>query len=211
MATYEPRIFDCRTAEDARAIILMPESGLSTNERWERETAYLTELIDWPEAARLVIDYGCGIGRMMRGMQPSVLGVDISASMRAQGEAYVLHDQPRQDRGFVTPAFLERLLERGLRAHGALAVWSLQHVLEPHEAIRQLFNALMPGSPLYVVNRDGRYLPCLEDNRFVWVNDGVDIGAAVESGGFVLVHEQPMPETLCAAGAWFRKYERAHV
>lgn len=208
-AVYDPRIFTCRTTEEARQIILMPEAGLSTNERWERETRWLAEMIQWPEGARLVIDYGCGVGRMMRASRPAVIGVDISPSMRAQGEGYMEH--ARQNCGFVPPECLELMVERGLRAQGAMAIWSLQHMARPDEAIRLVFNALLPGAPFYVVNREHRCVPAARDGHFIWVHDGVDIGERLESGGFVLAHDEPMPETLCAPGAWFRRYERAHV
>jgi len=208
--TYDPRIFVCRTTEEARAVILNDEAGLNTNERWKRETPYLAQLMEWPENTRIVIDYGCGIGRMANAIRPEVLGVDFSPSMRAQGEAYLMHED-RLGSGFVSPECLELLIQRGFRAQGAMAVWSLQHVLKPEEAIRQIFNALPPGAPFYVVNRDNRAVPVLVDGHLRWANDGIDIKASVESGGFVMVHEEPMPETLCAPGAWFRRYERAHV
>ncbi|HEY4153513.1 MAG TPA: methyltransferase domain-containing protein [Pseudolysinimonas sp.] len=208
--TYEPRIFTCRTTEEARAVILNDEAGLNTNERWKRETPYLAELMEWPENTRVVIDYGCGIGRMMNAVHPAVLGVDFSPSMRAQGEAYLMHEE-RRSCGFVSPELLDLIVERGFRAQGAMAVWSLQHVLLPHEAVRQIFNALPPGAPFYVVNRDNRAVPALRDGHFSWINDGVVIKDVVESGGFVLAHEEPMPDTLCMPGAWFRRYERAHV
>ena len=208
--TYHDRIFYCGTSEEARSIILQPEIELTTNERWKRETAYLAEMIEWPEGTRLVVDYGCGIGRMMKVTGPSAIGVDISPSMRAQGEQYLLDDE-RQDRGFVSPECFELLIERGLRAQGAMAIWSLQHVLAPADVIRTIFNALLPGAPFFVINRDTRVVPAMRDGQFVWVNDGISIKEALESGGFTLLHEQPMPETLCYPGAWFRKYERAHV
>ena len=209
--TYDARCFVCRTSEEARAIILQPEIGLTTNERWERETAYLADVIEWPEGTRLVIDYGCGIGRLMKVTGPATIGVDISPSMRAQGEQYLLHENDRQDRGFVSPECFELMIERGLRAQGAMAVWSLQHTLEPASVIRTIFNALLPGAPFYVVNRDNRVVPAMRDGHLVWVNDGANVHELLEAGGFVLVHEEPMPETLCYPGAWLRKYERASV
>jgi hypothetical protein len=139
---------------------------------------------------------------------PAVLGVDISPSMRAHGVHYL---GERLDCAFISPDCLLLLIERGLRAQGAMAIWSLQHVLNPEEAVRLLFNALVVGSPLYVVNRNSRYVPARNDGDFAWVNDGIDIGETLESGGFVLVHEETMPLTLCAEGAWFRRYERAAV
>lgn len=210
-AEYAPRIFECRTTEEARACILNDEAGLNTNERWKRETPYLADLMEWPENTRVVIDYGCGIGRMMAAIQPAVLGVDFQASMRAQGEAYLMNED-RKSCGFVSPECLELLIERGFRAQGAMAVWSLQHILQPEIAIRHLFNALVPGAPLYVVNRDNRAVPVLTNHgRLLWANDGVSIYDKLQDGGFVLEHEEPMPETLCVEGAWFRRYVRAHV
>lgn len=215
---YDASVFVCATSEEAQSVILQPEivlppdhsagMWLTTKERWQRETAYLAETIEWPDDTRLVIDYGCGIGRMMKVTAPATIGVDISPSMRAQGEEYLLR---RQDCGFVSPGLFGLLIERGLRAQGAMAIWSLQHVLSPTDVIRSIFNALLPGAPFYVINRDNRVVPAMPDGRLAWVNDGVSITEAMESGGFMLVHEHPMPETLCYPGAWFRKYERAHV
>jgi len=201
-------VFLCRTAEQARSIILTPEADLNTNQRWDRETAYLIDRIEWRDDDRLIIDYGCGIGRMMKPSIPTVLGVDISPTMRAHGVGYL---QDRHDCAFVSPECMQLLIERGLRAQGAMAIWSLQHVLDPDATIRLLFNALVVGSSLYVVNRDNRYVPARNDGDFTWVNDGVDIGERLESGGFVLVHDEPMPLTLCAEGAWFRRYERSAI
>jgi hypothetical protein len=209
VSVYDPRVFRCRSSEEARSIILMPEAGLNTNERWERETEYLAGLIEWPKDTRLVIDYGCGIGRMAKAMKPAVLGVDMMPTMRAQGEGYL--ENVRQDCGFIPPVCLELLAERGLRAQGAMAIWALQHMPYPDRVVRLLFNCLPPGAPLYVVNRDNRCVPASHDGRIVWVDDGADMKEVVESGGFVLTHEEPMPETLCAPGAWFRRYERAAV
>jgi SAM-dependent methyltransferase len=209
-AAYYPSVFNCPNTEVARAIILTPENGLSTNERWERETSYLSEMIEWPADARLILDYGCGIGRMMKATADrAVLGVDISPTMRAHGVGYL---RDRDDYAFVSPTYFETLIERGLRAQGAMAIWSLQHVLSPSDVIRQVFNALLPGAPFYVVNRETRYVPKSRDEGiFAWFDDGINIGDCLESGGFVLVQSNAMPETLCAPGAWLRRYERATI
>jgi SAM-dependent methyltransferase len=203
--TYDPRLFFCRDSEAARSIILTPEAGLTTNDRWERETAWLADRLAFSDDARLVIDYGCGIGRIAKVLPMPVLGVDISATMRAQAIAYV----QRNDVGIVSPFMMQTLIERGLRASGAIAVWSLQHVAAPEVDIRLLFNALLPSAPLYLINRQSRYVPVSRGEEYGFVNDGKDIGALMEEGGFVLVHDEPMPETLCAPGAYFRRYERA--
>jgi hypothetical protein len=51
---------------EAMSIILTPE-GSTTADRWETETPYLADLIGQQCALRpdsLVLDYGCGIGRL---------------------------------------------------------------------------------------------------------------------------------------------------
>ena len=60
---YCPQVFDQPDLADAKAIILTPEAGLTTDERWERETAFLRPFLEALPAG-LAIDYGCGIGRL---------------------------------------------------------------------------------------------------------------------------------------------------
>jgi SAM-dependent methyltransferase len=87
---YRPEIFNPSSVDDARRIILTPEPGLSTDERWDRETPYLADrLVEtmMPDESSLVLDFGCGIGRLAKAVIErsgcTVIGVDISARMRA--------------------------------------------------------------------------------------------------------------------------------
>ena len=64
--SYDASVFDVADLDAAKRIILTPENS-TTQERWAVETPYLVELI----AAHLpidretvLLDYGCGIGRM---------------------------------------------------------------------------------------------------------------------------------------------------
>ena len=43
--SYAPQIFHTGNVEDAKKIILTPEAGMSTEDRWKNETPYLIELI----------------------------------------------------------------------------------------------------------------------------------------------------------------------
>ena len=43
---YCPQVFDQPDLADAKAIILTPEAGLTTDERWERETAFLRPFLE---------------------------------------------------------------------------------------------------------------------------------------------------------------------
>lgn len=200
---YDPRIFMCPTEAAARSIILTPEAGLSTEDRWEQETAWLKERLQFPPG--LVIDYGCGIGRLSKWIDAPVLGVDISPSMRAQSDLYVQSGSF----GAVSPMMLSCLIAAGLRASGALSVWCLQHCLDPECDIAALHSALRPDGVLYVVNRPERYVPTRHDGNFTWADDAKSIEALLIAGGFRMVRREPMPETLCAAGAEFMVLSRA--
>jgi SAM-dependent methyltransferase len=197
MATYYPQVFDAADEAAARAIILTDEGeGADTETRWARETPYLVELVRahlrlGPES--LVLDYGCGIGRMARALIAAtgcrVVGVDISARMRALAAAHVADERFMA----VAPAQLDGLVAHGLRADAALAVWVLQHCLAPAEDIARLRAALAPQGRLFVLNMPGRAVPAVQEAggeaRFVWAADGIDVAAllrarfAVEAAG----------------------------
>ena len=183
MAVYYPQVFDAADEAAARAIILTDEGeGADTATRWERETPYLVGLVRehvrlGPES--LVLDYGCGIGRMARALIAAtgwrVVGVDISARMRAMAAEHVA------DERFLagSPAQLDGLVQHGLRADAALAVWVLQHCLAPAEDIERLGRALAPQGRLFVLNMPGRAVPAVQGEagaaRFVWAADGIDV------------------------------------
>ena len=66
--TYHPELFDARTVEQARAIILTGE-GSTPDERWRTETPWICGLIAENitlTSDSVVLDYGCGIGRVAK-------------------------------------------------------------------------------------------------------------------------------------------------
>jgi len=184
---YEPRVFDVASLAQAKRVILTDEASTS-DERWLKETPYLAELASrqlrlGPHA--LLLDYGCGVGRLAKALIERhgcrVVGIDISASMRALAVSYV-----GSDRFFAcAPAMLDTLAERGLAADAALSVWVLQHCERPADDIARLHRALRPGGALFVVNNRQRAVPMLlrrldatgarPEGR--WVDDGIDIKA----------------------------------
>lgn len=178
--TYLPEIYNVRNQEEAKNIILTPQAGLSTDDRWLTETPHLMKLIEQEvSAARQdirVLDYGCGIGRLSRAMiekyNAHVLGIDISWSMRALAIDYTKHDN------FLvgSPKWLDVLAD-GRGFHMGLAVWVLQHCPHPEEDIRRIALALQKqGGSLFVVNEKFRVVPVRNDRSEVeWANDGIDI------------------------------------
>jgi len=158
---YAPDVFEVDSIEQAKRIILTAEDS-TTEDRWRVETPYLADEIDaflQPDAKSLIVDYGCGIGRMSKELiarhDCTVLGVDISQSMRQLAPGYV--DGPR----FAVsprPAF-KAMADRGMRADGAIAIWSLQHCAKPRDDIALINYALKPGACLFVCNTHHTAVP----------------------------------------------------
>ena len=171
IATYSPFVFDVSTVAHAKAIILTQEDERTTDERWEIETPYFLDLIGKmnikPE--HTVLDYGCGIGRLSKGMIDrfgcKVLGVDISASMREMAIDYVASDCFMVCHPDVLHTF-------GDGFDAAIAVWVLQHCFKPKEDIARIRNAVKRGGQVLVVNNIHRALPTVE---YGWADDGVSI------------------------------------
>ena len=172
--TYNPDVFLVNDLEAARSIILTAETS-STDERWKTETPMLADLMAQHCALgpdSVVLDYGCGIGRMSKELisrhNCRVIGVDISPAMRALSVQYV-----DSDNFFACPPNMLRvLLDGGFRFDVAISIWVLQHCLAPADDIGHLRRALKPGGGLFVANNVHRAVPTRERG---WANDGVDI------------------------------------
>jgi len=173
--TYNPEIFDVTNIQNAMNIILTPQGGLSTEDRWKTEGEYLLTLMEplhLNEQSR-VLDYGCGIGRMAKLLIEKyncwVIGVDISESMRDLAIKYVNSSH------FVvcSPHGLDD--DNLLKCDATLAVWVLQHCRKPAEDVARIKQALKDGGKLFVLNNsDRRDVPTKEKS---WADDKVDIRA----------------------------------
>jgi cyclopropane fatty-acyl-phospholipid synthase-like methyltransferase len=177
---YNFAVFDARTIAEAKEVILTPE-GMSSEARWQHEAPYLMRLLAEHiglDENSLVIDYGCGIGRMAKALIGEygcrVVGIDISASMRALAASYV-----GSDRFFTCSSGWLRFFAPSelWRPDAALSIWTLQHCFNPQEDIAAIDGALAPGGRLFVVNNDKRVVP-VEGGR--WADDGKNIGALLE-------------------------------
>ena len=176
--TYHPGIFDVRNIDQAREIILTGE-GSTTGERWVTETPWLADEISNSMAITpdsIIIDYGCGIGRMAKELIDRygcrVVGVDISDNMRALAIDYVRSNRFMS----VAPEMLDALVERGFQADAGISIWVLQHCLKPNEDIDRIQRALKTGADFFLLNNIYRAVPTREK---AWVNDGLDIKAMV--------------------------------
>jgi SAM-dependent methyltransferase len=185
--TYLPQVFDVLNMQSAREVILTHEGAASADERWHTETPYVADLIGQSvdvSAKTVLIDYGCGIGRLAKELidrhQCRVIGVDISVNMRALAVDYV-----RSDRFLsCSPDMLDSMVGRGFTADAAFSVWVLQHCFRPADDIARIYRALAPKGRLFVVNNHLRAVPTNEG----WVNDGIDVRALLNSR-FALTEE----------------------
>ena len=192
-AHYTPSVFDVQNIEHAKGAIVGPVSEDpqdQTEVRWEKETPWLAGDICANLALTensIVVDYGCGIGRVAKEIIARVgcriVGVDISASMRNLGHEYV------QSERFVSlsPLEFKMLVMRGDRCTAAYACWSLQHMASPMEAIDILKLALSKDGLLYVLNERNRYVPTTQG----WVNDQISIEKMLKSR-FSLIRESKL-------------------
>jgi ubiquinone/menaquinone biosynthesis C-methylase UbiE len=174
----------------AKEIILTNEGpGADTETRWAIETPYVLGLIRNAFSLRsdmVVLDYGCGVGRMAKAMIDasgcSVIGLDISQGMRKLADEYV-----RSDRFIaVSPGQFDIMVGAGLRVHAAIAVWVLQHCLAPADDVERIRRGLAAEGNCFVLNMPKRAIPALRDKvtenaGFVWASDAIDVAALLRT------------------------------
>jgi cyclopropane fatty-acyl-phospholipid synthase-like methyltransferase len=172
--TYNPGVFAVGSIEQAMTIILTPE-GATTAERWRNETGYLVDLMESRlklDSGSVVLDYGCGIGRiakeLIRRTQCTVLGVDISPEMRVLAPQYVQSDLFSA----CSPEVLDSLTQAGLNVDAAISIWVLQHCLQPAIDIARVQDAVRPRGSLFLVNNERRAVPTVAHG---WMDDGLNI------------------------------------
>lgn len=218
---YYPEIFDAPDMERDKKIILTEEGpGADTVTRWSMETPYLMELLCQELNLRsdmVVLDYGCGIGRMSKAMIGatgcSVIGLDISQNMRRLAVDYVSSDRFI----VISPGQFDILVEAGLRVHAAIAIWVLQHCFAPADDIARIRRSLAVGSSAFVLNMPKRAIPAVLDDpdsgaRFVWATDKIDVATLlrrefrVQAEG---VPDRSRTPNMAAAGAYWMSLQQA--
>lgn len=178
--TYAPQVFETAGFDAAKAIILTPERGTTTEERWRVETPFLAEYINGYlaiDAGSILLDYGCGIGRLSKAMIDltgcSCVGVDISPRMREMAPDYV--NSPRFK--VVSPEELRTLAAGGFTVDAAIASWVLQHCAKPAEDIAAICGVLGSSDWMFVLNNDGRAVP----TDAGWIEDGINLDALLST------------------------------
>jgi len=176
---YDPAIFTrVGSLQEAKRIILTDERELTTDERWERETPHICDIIEQEIDIRkesVVLDYGCGVGRIAKELIKRhgcyVIGADIAPNMQALAISYVASER------FVAchPRALPLL---NVKADIVISVWVLQHVENLSIEIGRIKQAMTARSNLFVVNERGsRFVPTSKG----WANDKIDVSAELKA------------------------------
>ena len=172
--TYNPNVFDKDSIEEAKKIILTPESGLSTDERWEKETPFLVDSIIKNlqiNEKSIVLDFGCGIGRIAKELilktNCNVIGVDISKPMRDMAVEHVASEKFK----VISVEDLKINIAKGFKVDAAYSIWVLQHCLNPINEVELIKASLKKDALFYVLNNNISAVPTNKG----WANNGVNI------------------------------------
>jgi SAM-dependent methyltransferase len=193
-AIYNPHVFEVNNFEEAKQIILTSENGITSAERWEKETPFIVEQITGlfkPSENDILLDYGCGIGRLAKSLLQKVnccvLGIDISLTMRQLAPAYVNSEHF----SVCTPQVLDIMAAKGLKVDFIYAVWVLQHSFNPVDELLRIRSVLKEGGLFYVLNNYQRVVPTNKG----WSNDGINVEQII-SQMFKEIWSSPIPEWL---------------
>ena len=206
---YDPgRYIDIETVDEAVNIITTETEGMTAQQRWENETPALMAIIErFIVRESMVLDYGCGIGRLAKPLINKlgcrVVGVDISANMRALAASCV--DSPWFCA--MDPLMFDELMVPNDDGYvhwpmfdAAVSVWALQHCVDLDAVIRRLSSVVKARGHLFVVNNKGRCIP-VEGGE--WADDGIDIEAMIKSSGFSEIEQGKLDEQI--APGWMRE------
>src|SRR5208282_4479894 len=180
--TYAPKTYDRETLEEAARACISAGGGLTLEDRWNIETQWIMNRVSFDPGP--VIDYGCGVGRIAKALldrgQQAVCGVDHSPTMRRFAVEYV-----NSERFFVVaPELLDEAANTGFV--GAIAVWTLHHILEVRKAVDAIAKALKPGSLFWTLDLGDRHIPAGSPTEpasvgSVLPDDGVRVYPVIES------------------------------
>lgn len=204
---YYPEIFsEVVDLEYAKRLTVSRENNLTSEERWDIETKFtidtLLRFIDINHR-KLVLDYGCGVGRLSKPLIEQTgclaVGVDISAKMRTLAIEYV-------NKSNFQSCSSETLRASGMKFDCAIASWVLQHCADPIMDIELIYESLKPKAHFFILENFHRKIPIKvpSDSTLCWMDDGINIRELI-SKYFYLVEQE---EFVIPSGTYWAIYQR---
>lgn len=170
---YVKEFFEPLTFDHAKEVVLTSHGDKG---KFERETTFMMEQISpWIKPSDLVLDFGCGMGRISREVVRlgcRVIGVDFSERMRTFAMLYCASQNFTPVPSYSEPNSIDV----------GLCFLVLQHVEHPKEEIENLVRVLKPGGKLILLNERDRLVPSgiTDDGYVIWHNDKFDIFDEIE-------------------------------
>lgn len=171
---YIKEVFDVTTFEQAKHVVLT--SDPNDPKKFENETNFLIDTIaehlNELNSDSVVLDFGCGMGRISRELinrfNCKVIGLDISASMLTFAKLYTANIKKFEGtHSYTTPESVDF----------AISILALQHSEDPKKEIDNIVSVLKPGGYFILLNEKQRFVPSDVDSQsyIVWKDDGFDI------------------------------------
>lgn len=183
---YDPSIFEQANIDSAKEIILTPENGIPTQTRWESETPWLLSLITKHlKPGGLVVDYGCGVGRIAEPLLTHgypVIGLDSSSAMRRHASELIMNERFIA----ISPPMFDQLVSLGMRAEGVIAIWVLQHCFDLEAEVGRIYRSLNKGGIVGIADMRHRAVPTNQG----WIDDRNSVKAELLRH-FTLIQQYP--------------------
>lgn len=165
---YNPNFFTPRDLEDAKKIIL-GHGVIESKHRWEVETEWTYQLFrskNFLNKDSIVLDWGCGIGRLSKMMidrfDCTVVGVDIDQKMLELSVDYVNRDK------FIPMSVNDFKRNNHFNFTNAISVWTLQHSPFVDEDLDIIKNFLIPGGGFFIFEENQPSIPIKENEESIW-------------------------------------------
>ncbi len=182
---YAEQVFNADNNEKAQLISLPPAAGLDSRGRALKESMPTLDLLNRCieiKPGDLIIDFGCGYGRLSKLLIERfgafVIGVDLSGSMRNTASKFISDDRF----SVVSQKVFKKLVsEQMISARLALCCYTLSLVAMPKQDILSLYSSVKNG--LFVLDFKARSIPAIEildghsnpQPQVKLLNDGFDV------------------------------------
>lgn len=158
--TFNPDFFIPRDLDHAKHIILTPEDS-DVDERWQLETEFTLKIIELflpLDSNSIVLDWGCGIGRLSKVLiekyNCKVVGIDLQPKMLEYAKSYVNSDL------FETLEYKDifNKLPRE-RFNAVIASWVFQHSDKTQYEIPLIYRSLKEHGQMFILECEKKAIP----------------------------------------------------